>query len=54
VLDQSGLIDRVAHQNKKIGLLRFAHGKPCYPPLTGGRKATSSPEWSGVLHAANS
>jgi hypothetical protein len=53
VADQRSHVDRLAHQLVEVIVGEERHGVR-QPPLTGGRKATSSPERSGVSHAANS
>ena len=47
-------VDRRAAQLKPILFDRFAHRWRTHPPLTGGRKAISSPAERGVSQAANS
>jgi hypothetical protein len=54
VVDECGDIDRVAHELADVVVEGRGHGGVRQPPLTGGRKATSSPAWRGVSQAANS
>src|SRR6266446_931289 len=53
VAGERGHVDRLAHQLIDVIVGERRHGVR-QPPLTGGRKATSSPERSGVSQAANS
>jgi hypothetical protein len=53
VANESGHVNGLAYELENVIEEGNGHGRR-QPPLTGGRKATSSPEWSGVSHAANS
>ncbi len=55
--DENGGGDRVAAELDEVVGWGGGHGVllgGAQPPLTGGRNATSSPGWSGVVQAANS
>jgi hypothetical protein len=47
-------VDGLANKLENVVVIEGRGHGSTYPPLTGGRKATSSPGRSGVSHEANS